>query len=106
LSDGSRLVNPTPLGPTELRLNQWVCLDGHAFRITNMRGIGISGRLVELSRHAPVYVRAGETLTGFEVAPPPAEDFLVVSAPDPPPPPRPKRRRAAPGAGPNAPGRR
>jgi hypothetical protein len=98
-------VNPTPLKPTELQLNQWVCLDGQAFRITNMRAVGVTGRMVELAGHAPVYIRAGGTLIGFEVAPPPPGDFHTVPAPDPPPA-HPRRRRAAPGAGPTAPGRR
>lgn len=105
LSDGSRLVNPRPLGPTELQLNQWVAVDGRAFRIINMRAVGVTGRLVELSRHAPVYVGAGDTMTGFTVAPPPPDGFAAVPAPALPPV-RPKRRRAAPGAGPTAPGRR
>jgi hypothetical protein len=105
LSDGSRLVNPRPLGPTELQLNQWVAVDGRAVRIINMRAVGVTGRLVELSRHAPLYVGAGDTLTGFTVAPPPPHGLTAVPAPDPPPA-RPKRRRAAPGAGPTAPGRR
>lgn len=106
LSDGSRLVNPRQFGPNELKLNQWVAVDGHAFRIINMRAVGMTGRMVELSRHAPVYVPAGDTLTGFDVAPPPPEGFPTAPAPDPPPTARPKRRRAAPGAGPTAPGRR
>lgn len=105
LPDGSRLVTPTPLGPTELQLRQWVCVNGRVFRIVNMRAIGVSGRLVELSGRAPVYLRAGETLTGFEVAPPSVEDFPAVPAPDLAPA-RPKRRRASPGAGRTAPGRR
>ncbi|WNI20301.1 hypothetical protein [Actinacidiphila sp. ITFR-21] len=48
LTDGSRLVNPTPLGPTSLRVNGWVCVDNHVYRITNMRSVGLTGRLVEL----------------------------------------------------------
>jgi hypothetical protein len=105
LSDGSRLVNPRQLEPTQLKLRQWVAVDGHAYRITNLRAVGARGRLVELLRHAPVYVRAGETLTAFEIDPPAADDTPTVPAPAPTPS-RHKRRRAAPGAGQTAPGRR
>lgn len=104
LSDGLRLVNPRPLGPTELQLNQWVAVDGRAFRVINMRAVGVTGRLVELSRHSPVYVGAGDTMTGFAVAPPPPHGLTAVPEPDLPPA-RPKCRRAAPGAGQTAPGR-
>lgn len=106
LSDGSRLVNPQQLTAQELKLNQWVALDGRAFRIINMRGVGIAGRLVELSGHAPVYVGPGATLTGFDVLPPPCVDGDVSAEPSLPAPPHVKRRRATAGAGRNAPGRR
>jgi hypothetical protein len=86
-----------------LKLNQWVCLDGCVHRITNMRGIGVSSRLIELSRREPVYLGAGQKLTAFDVEPPPPDG--APPAPDPPPT-HPKRRRAAPGAGRAAPGRR
>lgn len=100
LSDGSRLVRPVPLGPAELRLNMWVAVRGRAFRITNLRAVGGTGRLVELAGRDPVFLRSGEVLTGFEVEPPTEEDLL-----DMPPPVKPKRRRAVPGAGRTSPGR-
>jgi hypothetical protein len=100
LSDGSRLICPTPRGPNELRLNMWVAVRGHVYRITNLRAVG-TGRLVELAGREPVFLRAGGTLTGFDVAPPVPDDSPEV----PPPRNRPGRKRAAPGAGPNSPGR-
>lgn len=69
LSDGSYLVNPEPRPPNALRLRQWVCLDGQAYRIVNMRQIGVGGRLVELTGHSPVYVSAADTLLVFSGLP-------------------------------------
>lgn len=81
LSDGSRLVNPRELGPSELTLNSWVVVDGRVRRITNLRSVG-TGRLVDLCRHSRVYVRGGETLTAYEVLaptddPPPARGSVA-----------------------------
>jgi hypothetical protein len=108
LSDGSRLVNPEERAPNELHLNDWVSVDGRAYRITNLRQVGVTGRWVELAHHAPVYVKAGGTLTAFEVLPPPEPD--EGDGPDEELPPAPanrgRRPRAAPGAGRDAPGRR
>jgi hypothetical protein len=93
-----------------LHLNDWVSVDGRAYRITNLRQVAVTGRWVELAHHAPVYLAAGATLTAFEVLPPPepdeedTPDEEVARAPA-----APKRgrgRRAAPGAGRDAPGRR
>ncbi|WP_225846871.1 hypothetical protein [Streptomyces sp. HPF1205] len=71
LSDGSYLVNPEPRGPTALHLRQWVCLDGQAYRIVNLRQVGVGARLVELTGHPPVYVSATDTLLVFSVMPAP-----------------------------------
>lgn len=110
LSDGSRLVNPQETAPNELRLNQWVSVDGRAYRITNMRQVAVTGRLVELAHHAPVYLSAGRTLMVFEVIPPPEEDEedepAAEHVPAPAAPARGRGRRAVPGAGRDAPGRR
>jgi hypothetical protein len=91
-----------------LHLNDWVSVDGRAYRITNLRQVAVTGRWVELAHHAPVYLPAGATLMVFEVVPPPQDDeedapagvpLWAPAAPA-------RHRRAAPGAGRNAPGRR
>ncbi|MEC3995134.1 hypothetical protein VSR01_16990 [Actinacidiphila sp. DG2A-62] len=74
MSDGSRLVNPQERGPNQLQLNDWVGVDGRAYRITNLRQVGVAGRMVDLAHHDPVYLAAGSKLTVFEVLPPPEPD--------------------------------
>lgn len=69
LSDGPYLMNPEPRPPNALQLRQWVYLDGQAYRIVNMRQVGVGGRLVELTGHPPVYVSPADTLLVFTVAP-------------------------------------
>jgi hypothetical protein len=95
LTNGSRLVNPTPLGPTQLRVNGWVCVGNHVYRDTNLRAAGTGGRLVELDGREPVHLRPEEKLTGFDLVPPLAVQGVPAIPAPVPPPPRSKHGRGA-----------
>lgn len=71
-TDTDPATNLVDLLPTAFRLGQHVLLNMRVHRIVNMRAIG-TGRLVELHGHAPIYVRADETLRIFTGDPPPSQ---------------------------------